>query len=286
MLTAGEKFRRAVDEENPLQVVGVIHAYAAMMAEKSGFRALYISGAGVANASFGLPDLGFTTLEQVAEDTRRIARATSLPILVDVDTGWDDAKETAEVMVRAGAGAIQIEDQVPMKRCGHRPNKQVVSIDEMCGRLHAAAKGRGHSNLVIMARTDAAATEGVDAAVGRAVKYVEAGADIIFAEALGSLDEYRRFTQAVGVPVLANLTEFGKTPLYSLDELRGAGVRLALYPLSAFRAMNAAALKVFRAIRGEGSQKSQVDAMQTRAELYEFLEYHKYEQEADRKLKG
>lgn len=268
-----------------MQVVGVIHAYAAIMAERCGFKALYVSGAGIANASFGLPDLGFTTLEQVAEDARRIAKATSLPILVDVDTGWDDAGEAARVMIDAGVAAMQIEDQVSMKRCGHRPNKAVVSTEEMVERLASAAAGRTDPDFVIMARTDAAAMEGVGSAVKRACRYVEAGADMIFAEALSSLEDYRAFTSTVGVPVLANLTEFGKTPLYTLDELRTVGVQLALYPLSAFRAMNAAALRVFTAIREEGSQKSVVETMQTRAELYDFLRYHEYEKRADEQLK-
>lgn len=266
--------------------MGVINAYAALMAERVGFRALYLSGAGVANASFGLPDLGFTSLENVLEDTRRITSATKLPLLVDVDTGWDDPEKTAREMIKAGAAAMQMEDQISMKRCGHRPNKAVVSATEMVERIQAARKGSTDPEFVILARTDAVAVEGLDAAIARAKKYVETGADMIFAEALTSLDEYRAFTKAVSVPVLANITEFGKTPLFTTEELAAAGVRLVLYPLSAFRAMNAAALNVFKAIRSEHSQKRVVDTMQTRAELYDFLNYHKYEEEADKAQGG
>ncbi len=285
-MTSGDKFRAAVEAERPLQIAGVINAYAARMAERVGFRALYISGAGVANASYGLPDLGFTTMENVLEDVRRIASATTLPLLVDVDTGWEDPERTAREMAAAGAGAIQMEDQISMKRCGHRPNKAVVSTDEMAQRVRDAVRGRGKSGLVIMARTDAVAVEGMDAAIQRARAYVKAGADMIFAEALTTLEDYRAFSSAVPVPLLANITEFGKTPLFTTQELAGAGVRLVLYPLSAFRAMNAAALRVFKTIRAEGTQRSEVGSMQTRAELYDFLDYHKYEQEADAKIKG
>jgi len=277
-------FRRAVQEERPLQVAGVINAYAAKLAERAGFRALYVSGAGVANASFGLPDLGFTTREQVAEDLRRIAGATSLPLLVDVDTGWDDPAETARVMGAAGAGAIQIEDQVDLKRCGHRPNKKLVSTEEMVERVRAAVSGRGASGLLVMARTDAVAGEGLEAGVLRAKAYVSAGADLIFAEALRTLDEFRAFTRAVPVPVLANITEFGKTPLFTVRELGDAGVRLVLYPLSAFRAMSAAAEQVYVAIRRDGTQRGVVDRMQTRDQLYDVLDYHRYERDADERL--
>lgn len=285
-MSAGADFQAAADAERPLQIAGVIHAYAARMAERAGFRALYVSGAGVANASYGLPDLGFTTLENVLEDVRRIAGATKLPLLVDVDTGWDDPAETAREMAKAGAAAIQIEDQVSMKRCGHRPNKALVPAAEMVERVKACATGRGGSGLKIMARTDAVAVEGLDAALHRARQYIAAGADYIFAEALATLDEYRAFTGSLDVPVLANVTEFGKTPLFTKDELAAAGVRLVLYPLSAFRAMNAAAWRVFQAIRKEGTQRSVVDTMQTRVELYDMLDYYKYEQEADAKIQG
>lgn len=285
MTTAGYRFREALESERPLQVAGVINAYAAKLAERAGFRALYVSGAGVANASFGLPDLGFTTREQVAEDVRRIAGATKLPLLVDVDTGWDDPAEAARVMGAAGAGAIQIEDQVDLKRCGHRPNKKLVSTEEMVERVRASAAGRTDPALVILARTDAVAGEGLEAGVARARAYVAAGADMIFAEALRTLEEFRAFTGAVPVPVLANITEFGKTPLFTVRELGAAGVRLVLYPLSAFRAMSAAAAEVYGAIRRDGSQGAVVDRMQTRDQLYDVLDYHRYEREADERLK-
>jgi methylisocitrate lyase len=286
MTSPGSLFRQAVDAERPLQIAGVINAYAAMMAERVGFRALYLSGAGVANASYGLPDLGFTSLENVLEDTRRITTATKLPLLVDVDTGWEDPEKTAREMIKAGAAAMQMEDQISMKRCGHRPNKAVVSTAEMVDRVKAAVAGRTDPKFVILARTDALAVEGLDSAIARSKKYIEAGADMIFAEALTTLDEYQTFTKAVPVPVLANITEFGKTPLFTTEELAAAGVRLVLYPLSAFRAMNAAALNVFKTIRAEHSQKRVLDSMQTRAELYDFLNYHKYEQEADKARGG
>lgn len=285
-MTPGRIFRTAVDEDRPLQVVGVINACAAILAERTGFRALYLSGAGVANASYGLPDLGFTTLENVLEDTRRITAATRLPLLVDVDTGWDDPAATAREMIKAGAAAMQIEDQIPLKRCGHRPNKALVAAGEMTERLEAAVAGRTDPSFVLMARTDAASVEGLGSAIARARLYEQAGADMIFAEALATLEDYRAFTRAVGVPVLANITEFGRTPLFTRQELASAGVGLVLYPLSAFRAMNAAALKVFQAIRGDGSQRRVVDLMQTRAELYDFLNYEQYEREADAKIRG
>lgn len=284
-MTPAQKFRDALEAENPLQIAGVINAYAARLAGRAGFRALYVSGAGVANASFGLPDLGFTTREQVAEDVRRIAGATGLPLLVDVDTGWDDPAETARAMAAAGAAALQMEDQVDMKRCGHRPNKQLVSTEEMVGRIRAMASVRSGVDVLILARTDAAAGEGIDAAIARATAYVAAGADYIFAEALRTLDEYRAFTGAVSVPVLANITEFGKTPMFTTQELAGVGIRMALYPLSAFRAMSAVAEKVFVTIRKDGTQREVLGMMQTRDALYEALDYHRYEREADERLR-
>jgi methylisocitrate lyase len=282
--SAGARLRSATQQENPLQVVGAFNAYAARLAQTQGFRAVYLSGAGVANASFGLPDLGMTSLNDVCEDVRRITDATDLPLLVDADTGWGGAfniARTARQLVRSGAAGLHIEDQVSAKRCGHRPGKELVSPAEMVDRIRAAVDGRSDEQFVIMARTDAHAVEGQQAAVDRAAAYVEAGADMIFAEALGSLDEYRQFTSAVRVPVLANLTEFGKTPLFTTQELASAGIRLVLYPLSAFRAMSNAALAVYGAIRREGTQKSVVDLMQTRAELYEVLGYHDYERKLD-----
>ncbi|MCZ7591702.1 MAG: methylisocitrate lyase [Kiritimatiellae bacterium] len=284
-MTPAQKFRAALEAENPLQIAGVINAYAARLAERAGFRALYVSGAGVANASFGLPDLGFTTREQVAEDVRRITGTTELPLLVDVDTGWEDPAETARAMAAAGAAALQMEDQVDMKRCGHRPNKQLVSTDEMVARIRAMASVRPGVDVLILARTDAAAGEGIDAAIARAKAYVAAGADYIFAEALRTLDEYRAFTNAVSVPVLANITEFGKTPMFTTQELAAVGIRMALYPLSAFRAMSAVAEKVFATIRKEGTQRGVLDMMQTRDALYEALDYHRYEREADERLR-
>ena len=269
----GARLRAALKAECPLQIVGVIHAYAAILAQKIGFRALYLSGAGVANASRGLPDVGITTLTDVLTDVRRIASATSLPLLVDADTGWDDPHQTVQQMIAVGVAGIHIEDQVPAKRCGHLPDKQLVSADEMVSRLRSANAGKTDPDFVLMARTDAAASEGIDLAIQRACRYRDAGADMIFAEALTELEHYGRFAAALQIPVLANITEFGSTPLFSLQELAGAGVSLALYPLSAFRAMNAAALKVYREIRANGSQAALLDEMQTRAELYEFLNY-------------
>lgn len=282
--SAGKNFRRALEQEKPLQIVGVINAYTAILAEKSGFRALYLSGAGVANASYGLPDLGITSLADVLADVRRITAVTSLPLLVDADTGWGEAfgiQRTTREMIRAGAAAIHLEDQVAAKRCGHRPGKELVATAEMCDRIKAAADARTDPAFIIMARTDAASVEGVPAAIGRARAYRTAGADMIFAEALSSLQEYKTFCQALDTPVLANMTEFGKTPLFTVTELASAGVGLALYPLSAFRAMSAAALEVFSTIRKLGTQKSVIDKMQTRADLYEFLGYHAYETKLD-----
>lgn len=284
IISPGEKLRAAVKEEVPLQVVGAVNAFSALLAERSGFRALYLSGAGVANASFGLPDLGITMLNDVCEDVRRICSATELPLLVDADTGWGAAfniERTCRDLIRSGAAGMHLEDQVQAKRCGHRPGKELVSCAEMVDRLKAAVDGRTDDTFVIMARTDAHAVEGQQAAVDRALAYVEAGADMIFAEALATLDEYRQFTSAVPVPVLANITEFGKTPLFTVEELASAGVGLVLYPLSAFRAMSKAALEVYGTLRREGTQKAVLDRMQTRAELYEVLGYHDYEKKLD-----
>lgn len=281
----GGRFRTALTEESPLQIVGAVNAYTAMLAEHSGFRALYVSGAGVANASYGLPDLGITTLNDVTTDVARICSATALPVLVDIDTGWGHAfsiARTIREMARAGAAAVHIEDQVGAKRCGHRPNKALVSLDEMVDRVAAAVDAKPDPDFVVMARTDAVGVEGLEPAIKRAEAYRDAGADAIFAEAVGSLADYRRFVDAVRVPVLANLTEFGLTPTFSLDELRGAGVAMALYPLSAFRAQSAAALGVFEAIRRDGNQAAVVDQMQPRTELYEHLGYHAYEDRLDR----
>ena len=288
-MTPGQKFREAVRRERPLQVAGVIHALAAKLAEEAGFRALYVSGAGVANASFGKPDLGLTTLEQVAEEVSRISGATHLPVLVDIDTGWGRnlfSGRTMKLLHKAGAAAVQIEDQVEQKRCGHRPGKRLVPVVEMVKRIRAAVKTRPNRDLVVMARTDAAGVEGLDAAIHRAQLYVQAGADMIFAEALGSLSAYEKFCRAVQVPVLANMTEFGKTPMFSLKQFRASGVKLVLYPLSAFRAMNAAALQVYRTIRSKGTQRSLLGRMQTRKELYRLLDYQKAEKKMDRRLRS
>jgi methylisocitrate lyase len=283
-MSAGARFRAALEAEQPLQIVGTINAYTALLAERAGFRAIYLSGAGVANASFGLPDLAMTTLNDVCEDIRRISSATDLPLLVDADTGWGSAfmiGRSIREMTRAGAAACHLEDQVAVKRCGHRPGKALVDTAEMCDRLKAAVDGRTDDGFVIMARTDAHAVEGQQAAIDRAAAYVEAGADAIFAEALTTLAEYRQFTDVIKVPVLANLTEFGKTPLFTTAELRGVGVRMALYPLSAFRAMSAAALQVYETLRREGTQESVVDTMQTRMQLYDVLGYQAYEDKLD-----
>lgn len=281
----GLRLREAVQSEQPLQLPGVINAYSALLAANAGFRALYVSGAGVANASFGLPDLGITTLNDVVEDVSRITSAVDLPVLVDADTGFGGAfpiARTIKQLTRAGAAGVHIEDQIAAKRCGHRPNKAIVSRNEMVDRIRAAVDAREDEHFVIMARTDAIAVEGLDAAIERAQACVEAGADMIFPEAVDRLEVYQAFVEAVKVPVLANLTEFGKTPLFTLEELRTAGVGLALYPLSAFRAMSAAALDVFRTIRQDGTQLQAVNRMQTRAELYEHLNYLDYEQRLDR----
>lgn len=282
--TAGARLRAAVEAERPLQVVGTINAYAALLAERAGFRAIYLSGAGVANASFGLPDLGVTTLNDVCEDVRRITGKCQLPLLVDADTGFGSAfniARTCRDLIRAGAGGMHLEDQVSAKRCGHRPGKALVPAEEMVDRLKAAVDARTDADFIVMARTDALAVEGLAAALERAAAYVAAGADMIFAEALGTLDEYRQFAARSRVPVLANITEFGQTPLFTLAELASTGVRLVLYPLSAFRAAAKAHEVVYGAIRREGTQKSVVPYMQTRAELYEVLGYHEYERKLD-----
>ena len=282
--SAGARFRRAVREESPLQIVGTINAYCALLAQRQGFRALYLSGAGVANASFAQPDLGITTLNDVLEDVRRITAASPLPLLVDVDTGWGMAfniSRTIREMIRAQAAAVHIEDQIQAKRCGHRPNKQIVSADEMVDRIKAAVDGRTDDEFVIIARTDAFANEGREAALERVRRYVEAGADMIFPEALYTLEDYRAFCGNVEVPVLANMTEFGRTPLFGVEELREAGVDLVLYPLSAFRAMSRAAVDVYRTIREDGTQSELTDRMQTREQLYDVLGYHDYEQKLD-----
>ena len=283
-MSAGARFRAALEAECPLQIVGTVNAYTAMLADKAGFRAIYLSGAGVANASFGLPDLAMTTLNDVCEDVRRIAGATALPLLVDADTGFGSAfmiGRTIRELARAGAAGCHLEDQVAVKRCGHRPGKALVEAGEMCDRIKAAVDARKDPDFAIMARTDAHAVEGQQAALDRAAAYVDAGADMIFAEALTTLDEYRQFTDSVQVPVLANLTEFGKTPLFTTTELGDAGVRMTLYPLSAFRAMSAAALDVFETLRAEGTQQAVVNRMQTRMELYDVLDYQAYEDKLD-----
>lgn len=283
-MSAGTRFWQALDDERPLQIAGTINAYSALLAEKAGFKAIYLSGAGVANASFGLPDLAMTTLSDVCEDIRRISYATDLPLLVDADTGWGGAfmiGRTVREMSRAGAAGCHIEDQVGVKRCGHRPGKALVDTAEMVDRIKAAVDGRTDSQFTIMARTDAHAVEGQQAALDRSAAYVEAGADMIFAEALTTLPEYEQFTNTVKVPVLANLTEFGKTPMFTTAELQTAGVRLVLYPLSAFRAMSNAALHVYETLRRDGTQKAAIDTMQTRMELYDVLGYHDYEEKLD-----
>jgi methylisocitrate lyase len=280
----GSRFRQAVKEERPLQVVGAINAYAARLAEHAGFKALYISGGGVAASSLGVPDLGISTMDDVLTDVRRVTDVIDLPVLVDIDTGWGSAfniARTIRSMIKCGAAAVHMEDQVQAKRCGHRSGKAIVPKEEMVDRVKAAVDARTDPDFVIMARTDAIAIEGIDAAIDRAAACVEAGADMIFPEAVKELDTYRRFAQAVRVPILANITEFGSTPLFTVEELRGADVALVLYPLSAFRAMSKAALAVYGAIRKDGSQKNVVDLMQTRAELYEHLGYHAFEQKLD-----
>ncbi|WP_395769554.1 methylisocitrate lyase [Arenimonas sp.] len=284
MQTPGQSFRLAVAEESPLQVMGAITAYAGLMAKRTGYKALYLSGGGVAANSLGIPDLGISTMEDVLTDARRIVDATGMPLLVDIDTGWGGAFNIARTIrsfERIGVAAVHMEDQVGQKRCGHRPGKEVVSLQEMTDRVKAAVDARIDSGFVLMARTDAAAVEGLDAAIERAVAYVEAGADMIFPEAMSSLEDYRKFKAAVKVPILANLTEFGSTPFYTTDELRDAGVDIALYCCGAYRAMNKAALNFYETVRRDGTQKNIIDTLQTRAELYDFLNYHSYEDKLD-----
>lgn len=280
----GARFRDAVSEEKPLQIVGAITAYAARLAEATGFKALYLSGGGVAANSLGMPDLGISTMEDVLIDVRRITDASSLPLLVDIDTGWGGAfniARTIRSMIKAGAAAVHMEDQVGAKRCGHRPGKEVVSMEEMVDRIKAAVDARTDPGFVIMARSDALANEGLPATLDRVAAYVEAGADMIFAEAVTTLSMYSEFRQTAGVPILANITEFGQTPLYTKEELASAGVDMILYCCSAYRAMNAAALKVYESIRSEGTQRNVVSLMQSRADLYKFLDYHAYETKLD-----
>jgi methylisocitrate lyase len=285
MLSAGARFRAAMQAEKPLQCVGAINAYHARLVERTGFRSVYLSGGGVAAGSLGLPDLGISNLEDILTDVRRITDVCTLPLLVDVDTGFGasafNIARTVQSLIKAGAAAMHIEDQVGAKRCGHRPGKELVSREEMVDRIRAAVDAKTDPEFVVMARTDALAVEGLERAIERAIACVEAGADAIFPEAITELSMYRKFADAVKVPVLANITEFGATPMFALDELRSAKVAIALYPLSAFRAMNAAALKVYNAIRREGTQRGVMDLMQTRAELYDYLDYHAYERKLD-----
>jgi methylisocitrate lyase len=284
----GARFRKALKDNHPLQIVGTINAYTAMMAEKVGHQAIYLSGGGVANASFGLPDLGMTTMNDVVEDVRRITTASNAPLLVDIDTGWGGAfniARTIREMERAGAAAVHIEDQIAQKRCGHRPNKEIVSQQEMVDRIKAAVDARVDDDFFIMARTDAFQKEGLEAAIERAKACVDAGADGIFAEAVTELEHYEAFSKALDVPILANITEFGATPLYNRKELADAGAAMVLYPLSAFRAMNKAALNVYETLLEKGDQKDVVDQMQTRMELYDFLNYHDFEQKLDELFK-
>ncbi|NBW60996.1 MAG: methylisocitrate lyase [Methylophilaceae bacterium] len=284
MQSAGARFRAALRQEKPLQIIGAINAYHAKLAEQSGFKAIYLSGGGVAAGSLGLPDLGISTMDDVLTDVRRITDATDTPLLVDIDTGWGGAFNIARAIKsvsKMGAAAVHIEDQVQAKRCGHRPNKAIVTQAEMVDRVKAAVDAKTDPDFVIMARTDALAVEGLQSAIDRACACVEAGADMIFPEAMTDLDMYRQFAQAVKVPVLANITEFGSTPLFTVDELASAEVSMVLYPLSAFRAMNQAALKVYQAVRRDGTQKNVLDLMQTRMELYDHLGYHDFEQKLD-----
>lgn len=282
--TPGARFRAALAAEKPLQIIGAINAYHAMLATQSGFKAIYLSGGGVAAGSLGLPDLGISSLEDVLIDVRRITDAVDTPLLVDIDTGFGGAfniARTIKSVAKAGAAAVHIEDQVSAKRCGHRPNKAIVTLDEMVDRVKAAVDAKPYDDFVVMARTDALAVEGLQSAIDRACACVEAGADMIFPEAITDLDMYQQFVEAVHVPVLANITEFGATPLFTVDELATAGVSMVLYPLSAFRAMNQAALKVYQGVRKDGSQKNVVDLMQTRADLYTHLGYHAFEEKLD-----
>ena len=279
-------FKQAVKDEHPLQVVGAINANHALLAKRAGYKAIYLSGGGVAAGSLGLPDLGISTLDDVMTDVRRITNVCDLPLLVDIDTGFGTSafniSRTVKEIEKAGASAVHMEDQVAAKRCGHRPNKEIVSVNEMVDRIKAAVDGRNSANFTIMARTDALANEGLDAALDRVRAYVAAGADMIFPEAVGDLETYKKFREAAGVPILANITEFGKTPLFTVAELRGANVDIVLYPLSAFRAMNKAAELVYKTIRSEGSQKNALEHMQTREELYQAIDYYKYEEALDK----
>lgn len=287
--TAGARFRAALSAEKPLQIIGAINAYHAMLATQSGFKALYLSGGGVAAGSLGLPDLGISTLEDVLIDVRRITDAVDTPLLVDIDTGWGGAFNIArsvKSIAKAGAAAVHIEDQVSAKRCGHRPNKAIVSLDEMVDRVKAAVDAKPYDDFVVMARTDALAVEGLQSAIDRACACAEAGADMIFPEAITELSMYKQFADAVKIPVLANITEFGSTPLFTVDELRTADVSMVLYPLSAFRAMNQAALEVYQAVKKDGTQQNVIGLMQTRADLYEHLGYHAFEQKLDELFKG
>ncbi len=282
--SAGKKFREEVQNNNPLQIVGTIDAYQALQAKRVGHKAIYLSGAGVANASYGLPDLGVTTMQDVLIDAQRITGACDLPLLVDIDTGWGGAfniSRTIKEMIRAGVAAVHMEDQVAQKRCGHRPGKELVSCAEMCDRIKAASDGKYDPDFVLMARTDAHASEGQQAALDRAHAYVEAGADMIFAEAIHTLEEYKQFTDSIDVPVLANITEFGKTPYFTKEELANVGIDMVLYPLSAFRAMSKAALNVYEEIYAKGTAQGVLDTMQTRAELYDMLNYHSFEDKLD-----
>ncbi len=284
-MSSGTAFRKAVSDEKPLQVIGTICAYHALIAKRSGFRAIYLSGGGVAAGSLGMPDLGISNLDDVLTDVRRITDVCDLPLLVDVDTGFGSSAfnvaRTTRSLIKAGAGAMHMEDQVGAKRCGHRPNKEIVSAQEMCDRIKAAVDGRTDASFVIMARTDALAKEGFDPTLERIQRYVEAGADMVFPEAVTDLGMYRRIADAVKVPVLANITEFGQTPLFTVDELRSANVAIVLYPLSAFRAMNLAAVSVYETIKKDGTQKQLLAAMQTREQLYDYLNYHSYEKKLD-----
>ena len=284
MESSGKKFKKLVSETKPLQIVGTVNAYSAIMAEKVGHQAIYLSGGGVAASSLGVPDLGITSLADVLEDAKRITQATSLPLLVDADTGWGGSFNIArcvQEMIKSGVAGIHIEDQVSQKRCGHRPNKAIVSTSEMIDRIKSAVDAKTDSDFVIMARTDALAIEGMQSAIDKAKAFVEAGADMIFPEALSSIEQYREFSDSLSVPILGNITEFGKTPLYSKTELYEVGVDVILYPLSAFRAMSNAALNVYQHILKDGHQRNVLDSMQTREELYDFLDYHQYEKQLD-----
>lgn len=283
-IPAGIRLQEAMQAENPLAVVGAINAYNALLAKKAGFKSLYLSGAGVANASFGLPDLGMTTLDNVLEDTWRITSISDLPLIVDADTGFSDPAHASKSIDTAGAAAMQIEDQVEDKRCGHRPGKVLVTTQQMQDRVKAAVAGRTHKEFAIIARTDAFAEEGLEAAIERAKAYIEAGADMIFAEALTDIDQYRNFSKAIDKPLIANITEFGKTPIFNKGALGAAGVKIVLYPLTAFRVMSKAAMQTYTSLRKLGNQESLLPSMQTREELYEILNYHQYEQALDEKI--